>query len=207
MVQVKKRVLFSNSIRNCCKHCIQVRMVPGELVAVLEDKFITWAQDKETSLLPEIAICSALAETLPHGLYAVDQGFRAKRLQEPALEPEGFICDEVLVYVHFAGEMNLLDKMPRTSGTAAPDGNQRNSRIIQFPLDAHEGSSLLPREHSAEMAEKGKRYAPAGPERLEFDLMALERLYRYSGNTGLQFIIGHFSLLCMHGERCRHHGT
>jgi hypothetical protein len=71
LIQVKKKG-FSLSIYSRYEHCIQVRMIPGKLVAVLEKELIAGAHDKDTALLPEIAICAALAETLSHGLDAVN---------------------------------------------------------------------------------------------------------------------------------------
>jgi len=163
LIQVKKRGAFLFSTRSCREHCIQVRMVPGEFIAVLEYELFTRAQDKDAALLPIITVHAALAETFSHGLDAADQRCRAQRFPEAALELEGPVRAEVLVDKHLSGEMELLDEMPRTFGATAPDGNQWYSGLIQFFLDAHEGSSLLPCEHSAEMAEKGKHDAPARP--------------------------------------------
>jgi len=170
-------------------------MIPGKLVAALENELIAGAQDKDASLLPEIAVCAALAETFSHGLYASDQSGRAQRSPPAAFEPEGLVRPEVLVQIHLACEMELLDKMPRTAWASASNGDESNPGSLQFPLDAHEGSSLLPCEHSAEMAQEGKHDAPARPERLKFNLMALERPDSYTGDTGHQLFIGHFCLL------------
>jgi hypothetical protein len=59
--------------QNRLKHCIQVNMIPGELVAMLEDKLIAGANDKNTALLPGITVCETLAETFPHRLHTADQ--------------------------------------------------------------------------------------------------------------------------------------
>jgi len=139
-------------------------MVPGEFVAVLENNRIARAHDKDAALLPVITVHAALAETFSHGLDTADQRCRTQRFPEAAFELEGPVRSEVLVDIHLAGEMELLDEMTRTTWAAAPDGNQRYSGLIQFSLDVHEGSSLLPCEHSAEMAEEGKHNAPALPQ-------------------------------------------
>jgi hypothetical protein len=175
-------------------------MIPGKLVAVLKKELVAEAQDKNAALLPEITVCTALAETFFHGLEALDQRCRAQRFPEATLEPESPVCAEVLVYIHFAGKMELQGKMPRTPGAAASNSDQGDSVLIEFSFDVHEGSRLLPCKHSAEMAEKGKHDAPALPQRLEYHFFFLERLDSYTGDSGLQLIIGHFSLLCMHGE-------
>jgi hypothetical protein len=155
LIQVKNKEEFLFSTYNRCQYCIKVRMIPGKLVAVLENELIAGAHDKDTTLLPEIAVCAALAETTSHGLDAMDQRCRAQCFPEAALKPEGLVCTEVLVHVHFAGKMELQGKMPRTTGAAASNGDHGDSGPIQFSLDVHEGSSLLPCEHSAEMTEEG----------------------------------------------------
>lgn len=139
-------------------------MITCKHVAVLENEFIAGAQDKDSSLLPEIAVRASLSETIFHGPDALDQGCRAQCFQETALKPEGPVRTEVLVHIHLAGKMELFDEMHRTTGTAAPDGYQCYSGPLQFSLDTHEGSSLLPCKHSAEMAEEGKHDAPLLPQ-------------------------------------------
>jgi hypothetical protein len=60
--------------------------------------------------------------------------------------------------------MQLVYKMLRTPWATATNGDQGDSGLVQFSLDVHKGSSLLPCEHSAEMAEEGKYDAPIIPQ-------------------------------------------
>jgi hypothetical protein len=60
-------------LQNGLKHCIQVRMIPGELIAMLENKLIAGADNKNAALLPGITVCETLSETFPHRLYTADQ--------------------------------------------------------------------------------------------------------------------------------------
>jgi hypothetical protein len=185
LVQVKKKVVFLFSERSRREHRIQVRMVTGEFVAMLEYELIARPHDEDTALLPDITVRTALAETLSHGLDAADQRCRSQRFPEAAFQLEGPVRTQVPVHIHLAGEMKLLDKMLRTIRAAASDSDKGNSGSIQSSLDVHEGSSLLPRKHSAEMAKEGKNDASAYPQRLQFNPGSIEILYCYAGDTGL----------------------